>query len=367
MVRAFIKDGADGPDMYVYSKLEKDTLFKSDKPHLFPKAKAHQMVDSNMVVSNNKGENTIFSELIKAYFGKDCQLLIIHNDTIVYDQVVHPFKSGANATVFSITKSITSLLCGIAVDEGYIKDVKDPVTNYLPELKRYNPTYEQLTIEHLLNMQAGFDFDELYELKIGKLRQLNKIATLQYGKDFTRLFKKMKFKHQPGEKYEYQSITTGLLSWLLERATGKTFAQYATEKVWKPLGMQQNSWITIDSKKHHHAHGFGGLATNVYDLAKIGRLYMQGGEWNGQQIVSTSWIDRSLMPSKENKGYHYKWYYKYYDDSDRESQTFYALGIGHKLLYLNKEKNVIIVWIGNAFNSPINEVTLFDKLCDRIF
>lgn len=82
--------------------------------------------------------------LVEQWFGKDNQLLIIHNDSVVYDQWTEPFYPGKNATVFSVSKSLTALLCGIAIDEGYIKSVDDPVTDYIPEFAQYNPTFRSL-------------------------------------------------------------------------------------------------------------------------------------------------------------------------------------------------------------------------------
>ena len=215
-------------------------------------------------------------------------------------------------------------------------------------------------------MQAGFDFYEDYELTLKGLFKIFKITQLQYGHDFTRLFRHIKFKSQPGEKYEYNSLTTALLSWIIERATGKTYANYMSEKVWKPLGMERDAWVTIDSRKHHNTQGFGGIATNVYDLAKIGRLYLNDGTWNGKQIVSKEWIDKSLEKTTENKGYHYCWYHQY-RDNNADNSSFYAFGVGHQFIYINQKKNVIIARIGNNYNWMGWEMSFFDSLCDKLF
>lgn len=269
--RGLTLDGPSGPDIYEYQKLERDTIFKGNNPFHFPLAASHRCIDRSMHITHKKAGNAEemrIDSLVEQWFGKDGQLLIIHNDSIVYDQWTEPFYPRKNATIFSVSKSLTGLLCGIAVDEGYIKSVDDYVTDYIPELAQYNATFKKLRIVHLLNMQAGFDFYEDYELTLKGLFKIFKITQLQYGHDFTRLFRHIKFKSQPGEKYEYNSLTTALLSWIIERATGKTYANYMSEKVWKPLGMERDAWVTIDSRKHHHTQGFGGIATNVYDLAK---------------------------------------------------------------------------------------------------
>lgn len=366
VLRGLSLDGPSGPDMYEYKKLDRDTIFKGTDTFHFPPASSGRWIKGSQHLKYGKHGEGRLDSLIEKWFGKDCQLLIVHNDSIVYDQWVEPYYPGKNSTVFSVTKSLTSLLCGIAVDEGYIRSVDDSVTDYLPELAQYNPTFSKLRIIHLLNMQAGFSFDEHYSLSLKDATKIFKIARLQYGSDFTKLFRHIKFKNQPGEKYEYNSLTAALLSWIIEHATGKTYAEYMTEKIWQPLGMEHDALITIDSRRHHHAHGFGGMATNVYDLAKIGRLYLNRGLWNGRRIVSEQWIDNSLVPSKENKGYHYNWYHQYYDDN-AANPSFYALGLGHQVIYINQAKNVIITWVGNNNDAPFWEIKFFDTLCNKFF
>ena len=364
--RGFSLDGFSGPGIYEYQKLERDTIRKGSNVFHFPLVESRRKIQGDFRLKYKDSGRMRLDSLVEQWFGKDNQLLIIHNDSVVYDQWTEPFYPGKNATVFSVSKSLTALLCGIAIDEGYIKSVDAPVTDYIPELAQYNPTFRRLRIIHLLNMQAGFDFKEHYELTLKSMSSIAKMAQLQYGHDFTRLFRHVKFKYQPGEKYEYNSLTTALLSWIIERATRKNYAHYMSEKVWKPLGMEHDAWVTIDSRKHHHAQGFGGIATNVYDLAKIGRLYLNRGKWDGKQIVSEEWINRSLETTSENKGYHYCWYHQYYDDKT-DNSSFYAFGVGHQFIYINQKKNVIITRIGNNYNWKWWEMSFFDALCNKLF
>ena len=104
----------------------------------------------------------------------------------------------------------------------------------------------------------------------------------------------------------------------------------------------------------------------MYDLAKIGRLYLNGGTWNGKQIVSKEWIDKSLEKTIENKGYHYCWCHQY-RDNDARNLSFYAFGVGHQFIYINQKKNVIIARIGNNYNWMGWEMSFFDSLCDKLF
>ena len=118
--------------------------------------------------------------------------IIIRNDTIIYEKSSGTYTPTTNATIFSVSKSITSLLCGIAVDEGYIKSIDDPVTDYLPELKSKHPYWQELTIRHLLNMQSGLKMEDTYSLNRKGLGNLRKMADLQYSHNVMKLVKRLK-------------------------------------------------------------------------------------------------------------------------------------------------------------------------------
>lgn len=237
-------------------------------------------------------------------------VLIIHNDSIVYEKCTGDIAPDKIAGVFSVTKSVTSLLCGIAVDEGYIKSIDDPVTDYLPELKKEDPMWQKLTIRHLLDMRSGLDFDDTYSLslKTKDIKRLNAMAKLNYGRNIPAQIRNLKFRTEPGSEYNYDSMTSEVLGVIIERVVGKSYAEYLCEKIWTPLGMESPAYINYDSKKHHAAHAFGGLALTMRDLAKIGRLYLNHGLWDGKRIVSESWVEQSTAYSQDNEGYHFCWY-----------------------------------------------------------
>lgn len=228
--------------------------------------------------------------------------LVIRNDSILYERYFKGYTRESISSVFSISKSITSLLTGIAVEEGYIKSVHDPVTLYVPELKKEDPRFERLTIEHLLNMRAGFKFNE------DNLVPFSKATNLYYGTDHLAVIKRARFKHEPGEVYEYQSLSTALLGVVVERAIGKNLSDYLQEKVWTTIGMENRATWSIDNKRNRSAKGHVGVNATAIDLAKIGRLYLNNGNWNGKQIVSSSWVSKSATPDVTNEGYQYKWW-----------------------------------------------------------
>ena len=364
IVRGYRADGVYGPTSFSYQKHLKDTIvnrsdvfcfIRASKPcdwidtlHFFNQGKHYR----NTTLWNAIGEKT-----------ESQGILIIHNDSIVYEKCTGEMAPDIIAGVFSVTKSITSLLCGIAVDEGYIKSVDDAVTDYLPELKKEDSHWQRLTIRHLLDMQSGLDFDDVYSLKPKDFKRLHAMASLNYGSNIFNQIKKLKFRCEPGSKYNYDSMTTEILGVVIERATGRSYSDYLCEKVWTPLGMESPAFMNYDSKKHHTAHAFGGLALTMWDLAKIGRLYLNNGVWEGKRIVSESWIEQSTAYSADNEGHHFCWYNISSVGAERpEFPGYYAHGIRGQVLYVNPYKNLIMVRLGLKDDTYAHIPYLFEQL-----
>ena len=230
--------------------------------------------------------------------------LVIRNDSILFERYYRGYDRAKIATVFSISKSITSLLVGLAVDDGSISSVQNPITKYIPALKGRDPKFDHLTLEDLLNMRAGLKFNESYFNPLGLM------ARHYYGRNQLGKIKKLKFETEPGMKFEYQSVSTALLGIAVENATGISLSRYLQEKVWIPLGMENMASWSLDDKRHRIAKAYGGLNTTAIDLAKIGRLYLRHGNWEGKQIVSDDWVKKSTIPNEQSNGYQYQWRFK---------------------------------------------------------
>lgn len=227
--------------------------------------------------------------------------IVIRNDSILFERYYRGYDRAKISAIFSVSKSFTSLLVGLAVDDGSISSVQDPITKYIPELKGRDPKFDRLTLENLLNMRAGLKFTESYSNPFGQM------ARHYYGGNQPGKIKKLKFKSEPGKKFEYQSVSTALLGIAVENATGMPLANYLQEKIWIPLGMENGASWSLDDKRHRTAKAFGGLNATAIDLAKIGRLYLQHGNWEGQQIVSEEWVKKSTVPDGRHNGYQYQW------------------------------------------------------------
>ncbi len=221
--------------------------------------------------------------------------------------------------------------------------------------------FQKLTVEHLLDMRTGLDFKESYGWN-----PLSKMAKLYYGNNVVNQFKKLHFKSEPGTSHYYNSMATTLLGVVIERAVGVPFSQYLQEKVWKPLDMETDAFISLDDSKHRQAKAYGGLVSNVRDLAKIGRLYINKGTHNNQRIVSEEWINRSTHSSLENEAYSFGWnnIITRVNGKDIVTPRFFALGLFGQVLFCDPEQNLIFVTLGEKKGTEYH--LLFDDFCNLI-
>ncbi len=376
-----------GPEADDYKIFTQDTIHKSDNPFHFKEFEGEFKLDNFRL--RNTGTNAVFTydELIDSTIinGKNGgAFILIQNDTIKYERYRGQFDRYTDVMLFSVSKSITSLLCGIAVDKGLIESIDDPVTKYLMELNDADPMFKKLTIRHLLDMRSGIKHPENY------INPFKGTAKLYYGTNQMAQVKKLKFRSEPGTEHDYISMATTVLGLVIESVIDMPLAQFAHENVWQPLGMERDGTIALDDPRNRSAKTFAGFNSNVMDLAKIGRLYLNGGEWNGQQIVSKEWVEQSLTADASNKGYSLCWYMNdasirdkdgsyYFPDSTSIVKRYdelqvpenlryywehkskkehhwegryylegenYAYGINDQILYINRKKNIIMVRLG---------------------
>lgn len=353
-----IKCGSPSTDTYLNFSL--DTIASKERPaDVLISTPDHDRFFEDSKISGGRFNN----ETIGEYFSKvrgNGALLIVRNDTILLEKYYGDFSKLSPSNIFSVTKAVTALLCGIAVDEGHIS-ISDPITRYIPELNDADPKFKRLTVEHLLDMRTGLDFQESYGWN-----PFSKMAKLYYGNDVVSQFKKLHFKSDPGTSHYYNSMATALLGVAIERAVGVPFAQYLEEKVWLPLDMESDAFISLDDSRHRQAKAYGGLVSNVRDLAKIGRLYINGGMYDRKRIVSQDWIDRSTHSSLDNEAYSFGWnnIITRVDGRDVVSPRFFALGLYGQVIFCDPEQNLIFVTLGEKKGAEYH--LLFDDFCNLI-
>jgi CubicO group peptidase (beta-lactamase class C family) len=284
---------------------------------------------------------------------KTVAFLIIKNDSIQYEKYFKGYDEASVVASFSMAKSVTSMLIGCAIDDGLIKSVDEPVTNYIPEFK--NEELSSVTIKNLLQMTSGIKFNESYYNPFGDA------ATFYYGRNLRKGIYKRKLYAQPGTTYSYSSGDTQILGLVLERALkGKAITQYLQEKIWKPLGMEYDATWSLDREKDGLEKTFCCLNARARDFAKVGRLYLNKGNWNGTQIVPQSWVEESTTPDTAEGGvgyYKYQWWLE-------QNGNYAAKGILGQYIFVCPSKNLVIVRLGEDWgDSPWDYI--FNMLAEQ--
>lgn len=361
------------PDLGDSAKFENVTIQKSAKPFYFKynyPNKAYEKLKLHLDTSLKLTKTNVF--------------LVIKNDSIIYQYLSGDKALTTKQPSFSVAKSFVGTLVGIAIDKGEIKSTSELVIKYLPELAKNDERFNRLTLQHVLDMRSGFDFSER------SFNPFSKIVRSYYGANLKKMVGNLKMKHEPGKVFEYQSINTQVLAFILEKAVGKSVQAQMQERLWQPLGAESNALWSMDDEGNIKA--FCCLNATALDFAKIGRLYLNGGNWESKQIVSKKWVEVTTNPDSLTK-LRYKnqfWAtrdFKFFKDSvsavsslgkegldypverNPDGRYFYAKkvydykaqGMFHQSVYVNPQNKVIIVRLGDRqkkvnFHSFVQQV-----------
>ena len=266
--------------------------------------------------------------------------LIIKDDSIRYEQYWEGYDEDSYTNSFSMAKTIVSILTGIAIDEEKITSVDQPVGDFIAQYS--DGANSSLTIRHLLTMSSGMDFDESY------VSPFAYPAEAYYGSDLRGLTYRYNVVEEPGKILKYLSGNTQLLSFVLEEATGMKISEYASEKLWKPIGAKNTALWSLDHEGGDEK-AYCCFNSNARDFARIGQLYLNGGDWEGKQIVSSDYVKRSLTladlmeeDGEKNERYGYSWWLADY----KEHKIFYARGVLGQYIIVIPDKKTVIVRLG---------------------
>lgn len=240
-----------------------------------------------------------FAEFLKKT--KTTSFFVLQRDTVIYENYLNDYAAEELHCINSVSKSFLSLLIGIALEEGKITALTDPIKKYIPELA--DSPLSEITLEELIDMKSGIEFSEAYYNPFGNL------AKFYYGTHLRKYVRDLEIKKAPGD-FEYISVNTDILGWVLENAVGRSVPEYLSEKVWQPLQMEHAATWSIDSKKHNVPKFSYGLNTRTSDLLKLGYLYLNEGTFNGTYIVNSDWIERiaQIEPTGQRPNYKNHWW-----------------------------------------------------------
>lgn len=259
--------------------------------------------------------------------------LIIKNDSIWFENYYDGFSDTSKTNSFSMAKSITTALLGKAIMEGHIESLDQPISDFYPQ---YN--YAKTTVGDLASMASGLDWVEHYTSPFSVTARAN------YDDDLAETILNQKVIKTPGVEFEYLSGNTQLLGMIIQKATGVPLAKYLSDKFWKPMGAQENALWQLDDSEHRLAKAFCCISSNARDFARFGKLYKNGGNWNGKQLLDSAFVKKSITPRfKKNPVYGYGWWLGKYVNKD----FFMMRGHLGQYVMVQPEDNVIIVRLGH--------------------
>ncbi len=264
---------------------------------------------------------------------------VIKNDSLLFEKYWDGYSDTSKSGSFSMAKSITSILIGVAIKEGKIKSVEEPVGNYLPEFSGGEKA--KLRIVDLLTMSSGSNWDESYS------NPFSVTAALYYSDDVYKVATGVKLIRQPGTYHSYKSGDTQLLGLILEKATGKSLSVYASEKLWQPMGAEQPALWSTD-KEGGNEKAYCCFNSNARDFARVGQLMLDSGHWKGNEIIPAAYYQQSVSPCNipDNSGrpcnyYGFQWWLVPY-----EPGVFYARGILGQYIIVMPAQHMVIVRLG---------------------
>jgi CubicO group peptidase (beta-lactamase class C family) len=287
--------------------------------------------------------------------------VVLDGDRLVYERYFGGADRQTRQTSFSVAKSFLSTLVGIAIDEGLIGSVGDPVTEYLPELAERDPRFERIRLRDLLTMSSGIRYEE----QSLPLPWGDDVDTY-YGTDMRDLaLSSTQIVRPPGQEWLYNNYHPLLLGLVLERATGMTVSDYMATRLWQPLGAEADATWNLDSEASGFEKMESGMNATPLDFARFGQLFLHDGVWNGARIVSQDWVrvataaDTSTDPAEN---YQYFWWI----DTERPGR-FYALGNFGQYIYVAPDSGTVIVRNGRDWGVDNDTwLTVFRELADRL-
>lgn len=264
-------------------------------------------------------------------------LLIVRNGYLVFEAYFPPYHQDVTHIIHSCTKSIISALIGIAIDQGSIEGVDVPVLDLFPDwdIDNVDADKEAVTLEHLLMMGSGLECRDSYLYNFRGFRDMTR--TNHWAQNLLSL----PMEHTPGSHFEYCNGVSHTLSTILSEATGMGAAEFAQENLFGPLGFGDFTWPTDPLGNNT---GWGELRIRPRDMARFGLLYLNNGQWDGEQIVPADWVAASTRPQIESgtlsNNYGYQWWV---DDNGYHM----ALGYAGQFIYIVPEANMVVVFTSN--------------------
>jgi CubicO group peptidase (beta-lactamase class C family) len=301
-------------------------------------------------LATQRGAFAGMSQTIANSFTDVESVVVVRSGHVIFEY----YKSGSNQDTLrsteSVTKSVLSLLVGIAIDQGAIASLDQPIAAFLPAgtTTAIDANRQTVTVRHLLTMKAGFATS-------GRVSRADS--------DNPQYLASRPVKAQPGAEFLYDNLATNLLAIVLESATGQGAAEFARSKLFGPLGIDSFDW---QKGPNGHNYGSSGLSLRTRDMAKLGQLMLQEGAWNEQQLISKSYANEAVQrqTSAGQPPYGYMWWLP---PSGEAHQTFFASGFGGQLIWVHTPLDLVVATTATATESSQARGQAMNLIRENIF
>jgi CubicO group peptidase (beta-lactamase class C family) len=284
--------------------------------------------------------------------------IIVQDDRVVYESYMDGASRDTVFNSFSMAKSFTSVLIGIAVDEGKISSIDDPLIKYVPELQGRG--YDALTLRDMLRMSTGIQFKQDADVPVLLHAFQDDDSRQYYTENLSKLLFSVQRSDEPvGAAFRYNDYYALLEGLVLDRVTGETVAQYTQYKLWQPMAMEYPAAWGVDSTADGLEKTNTALNARAIDFARIGLMFLHNGRWNGQQIVSQDWVTQSTTPDPTDQrawlnsawwprnGGYYKYHWWGLTNPDG-TYDYMAFGKDGQWLYVSPSTNTVVLRLGEG-------------------
>jgi len=281
--------------------------------------------------------------------GGTAAFLVLKDGEVISENYFNGYDDRSKTNSFSMAKTLTTMLLGIAIDEGFVRDLDQPIVDFIPEFKD-DPLGKNAAIKHFSLMNSGYEWDEQY------YTPFSPTVELYYGNDVESFLLNGEFSQEPGAFWEYSSASTQIMGIFLLRALQKagvadTLSEYLSAKLWQPMQMNDDALWHLDDAGMELVYCC--INTNARNYAKLGQLMLNGGKWNGQQLISQTYVEQMVQPDAKS-------FYGLSTWLAPENQPSYYWFSGHLGQYIINipEHNVVVVRLGERIDSGENFRTI---------
>jgi len=290
-------------------------------------------------------------------------IIVIKDGEVAFEKYLLGNTRETKWMSMSVVKSMTATLVGMAIKDGYIKSVDDALTDYLPQFK--GSAYDGVSIRNLLQMASGVDWNETYTDPKSDRRAMLEAQISQKPGAILDLMAKLGRAAGPGTRWNYSTGETSVVGALVNAATGKHVADYLSEKIWIPAGMESDASWWLDSPDGQEIGG-SGLSATLRDYARFGQFMLAGGVVDGNETLPDGWIDAATSPKAiagENVEYGYMWW-------PLDMGAYSAIGIFGQFVYVHPDSNLVVaMWSAQpkpVGTDAIDEYEFFNALANAL-